>query len=128
MRHPSPPHAPAHLPSLCAVHAALSFADPEWSPISEHGLWIAFYRNVRHDLSIDRKIPDEIWSRLADRLGRQGAAAAVVIAAARQTAVQADTCLDILDGLHRSASAGTLHLDRALAALPLPDTSSRSQA
>lgn len=122
LRHPAPPRAPDHLPSLKAVHSALTLIDPEWSPLSEDAGWVGVYYDARHDISIDHGLSSDTWTRLRDALGHHGAAVAVIIAAVRVSAGQSPDCEAVFRQLLDLHMASALRLDVATAELLLTGT------
>ena len=117
IRHPAPPYAMDHLPSLSEVHAGLLLTDPDWEPLSSDAGWLGVFRGARHDLSIAAGFSDNTWQRLRLLLRNHGAAVAVVIASASHETGGSRHYFDLLRQIMDRASRGDIHLDRILADL-----------
>ncbi len=117
LRHPAPPYAIDHLPSLADVHACLRLIDPDWQPLSPDAGWLEVIREARHDLSLDAGVSDKTWQLLRTLLRAHGAAVAVILSSANHATSSSRNPTTLVRQIIDRASSDQIHLDRIVADL-----------
>ncbi|MCY3760991.1 MAG: replication initiation protein RepC [Gemmatimonadetes bacterium] len=102
------------LPSLESIHSVIQDVDRYWHPSLASTGWPAVIGVARWRVARELQLSDEAWKEACRRMGRHGAAVAVLVVAARYYLAAISNPDESLRGMSRRAMTGKLHLNRAL--------------
>ena len=114
-RSPSKALAPQlPLPPLESIHSVIQDVDRYWHPSLASAGWPAVIGVARWRVARELRLSDEAWKAACRRMGRHGAAVAVLVVASRYYLATISNPDESLRGMSRRARTGKLHLNRAL--------------